>query len=348
MKKTIFIGSTLMATCFLFYSFFILQQHNEMVFQKALNNYQQGLNNTGTKNKIIGENTKDYLSFIAATPSLSGTEVDGAFEFDENGNLVINKGMRYIFEYFFSSLGEQDLDSIRLALSSYAKSRLTSDDHQQVMALYDNYLKARAFNSEQNFSGQSASSTREGLEELKQHFYDLKQHRRSFLSSKEAEVFYAEEEAYDEFSINRMQINKDNSLSASEKQLAINTFEDNLPESQKDIRDAINQSENLDAILAGLRERNASVDEIYYARAQVLGDEKAQRLLEFENEQAHWNNRYQQYVNQQQVIIDSQGLSNGDKQEQITHLLEQNFSEREVKEINRMQRVQLAKEVSAS
>ena len=286
------------------------------------------------------------MNFIEAPPSLQGTDVDGQFEFDQDGNLIISQGIRYIFEYFFTSLGEQDLESIKQAVSSYAKSKLTDEEHQRIMELYDNYMKARAYNSENNFNGQAASTSTEGLESLQQHFYDLKQHRRNFLSAEEAEMFYAEEEAYDEFSINRMLISKDTSLSESEKQLAINTLEESLPESQRLIRHAINQSKKLDNTLLELRANNASDDEIYYARAQILGDEKAQRLRKYESQQALWNQRYQEQLDQQLVIMNSEGLSHEDKQQQITQMLQQNFSEKEIKEINRMQRVQRAKDAS--
>lgn len=341
MKQTFFIGSILLAVSALFYSFHMLQQHNITSYQQPVSNDLKPFDKTTDQKKA--KQKINYQSFIEATPSLKGTSVDGEFQFDKDGNLIITKEVRYIFEYFFSSLGEQNPDNIRQALSNYAQTQLTGAEQDKVMDLYDNYLKARAMDSEQSFSGQPAGTDKEGLKVLQQHQAELKQHRRQFLSNEYAELFYAEEEAYDEYSINRLLITQNSSLSVSEKQLALDTLEENLPESQKDIRNAINQSKELDKTLAQLRDKEASEDEIYHARTQTLGHDKAERLRQYEAEMARWNSRYKQHLNQQRYIIESEGLSDTDKKMQIEQRLKQNFSIKEIKEIKRMEAVELAK-----
>lgn len=320
-----------------------------VLYQSVLSNiiFQPPELNIDITNGIVpAENRKNtlnlpyasYQEFINNTPSLADTHVDGTFEFDDQGKLVLTKEIRNIFEYFYSALGEQSLIDIRTALAQYSQGLLSNDEYHYVMALYDNYLKARRFDAPAD-TEEPSGDTLEGLVQLQDHLSNLKSQRRQYLSAQQADVFFSDQEAYDDFSINRLIILKNDNLSDTEKKNAISILEYELPQDQLALRQSINDSKNLDIQVAELREKSASEEEIFQARSQVMGSEKAERLRQYEEQQQLWFSRLQQFETDKNQINNNDSLSAQDKEQQKSNLLQQNFNSQEIREIERIANV---------
>ncbi|MCG8609777.1 MAG: hypothetical protein MI864_04500, partial [Pseudomonadales bacterium] len=72
--------------------------------------------------------------------SLTGSSIKGQLAMDSNGELIVDQNVRFVFEYFLSTLGEQSLESIREEVISLATLELSATARTQLMALYDRFI----------------------------------------------------------------------------------------------------------------------------------------------------------------------------------------------------------------
>src|SRR5690625_4485414 len=75
--------------------------------------------------------------------SLQGTKVDGHVAADANGNLVISVGIREMFDYYLSTLGEENLASVKARIALYLEQRLPQKAALQAWDLLNRYLHYR-------------------------------------------------------------------------------------------------------------------------------------------------------------------------------------------------------------
>ena len=67
--------------------------------------------------------------------SFNGTQVDGVFQLDEQGNLRITRDIVQIFDYFLSAIGEEPLSRSIERLQAYIRSQLSGSAQAQAQAL---------------------------------------------------------------------------------------------------------------------------------------------------------------------------------------------------------------------
>jgi hypothetical protein len=83
-------------------------------------------------------------SFVTGTEglpnSLQGTEVDGELEVDANGHLKITNGVRHVFDYFLSAIGEEPLETILARIRAYIRHKLPNMAAGEAEQLLDNYI----------------------------------------------------------------------------------------------------------------------------------------------------------------------------------------------------------------
>src|SRR5690554_7854100 len=73
-------------------------------------------------------------------PSLAGTDIDGALQADENGQLIVNLEVRDFFDYFLSTVGEVSPETAIGQIQQMARQHLPESAAQQALALLDQYL----------------------------------------------------------------------------------------------------------------------------------------------------------------------------------------------------------------
>jgi hypothetical protein len=88
--------------------------------------------------------THGYVPARARTTSLAGTDIDGTFTIGDDGRFVPDRQTLRLFNYFLSTEGERDAADIRDDVQQVARTRLSPDDADRALALYDRYLAYRA------------------------------------------------------------------------------------------------------------------------------------------------------------------------------------------------------------
>ena len=92
-------------------------------------------NNVGTLSK---QDASQFTTGLEKLPrSLQGTEVDGEIIIDENKQLVVTEGLRRLFDYFLSALGEEEEAVIYARVESYIRSHTPEPAASQAVTIFD-------------------------------------------------------------------------------------------------------------------------------------------------------------------------------------------------------------------
>lgn len=135
---------------------------------------------------------------------------------------------------------------------------------------------------------------------------------RARIFSNEAHVaFFADEETYNQFTLERLAIRQDGKLSAEEKAAAIDRLRASLPEDQQESVLPQLQSE-LQQQTAALQAAGASPEAIRQMRQQLVGAEATTRLEQLDRQRSAWKGRLDDYFAEKSRIEGNTGLSEAD------------------------------------
>ncbi|MFI8610882.1 lipase secretion chaperone [Pseudomonas sp. NPDC077649] len=256
--------------------------------------------------------------------SFVGTEVDGRFRVDAAGNLIVSEDIRRIFDYFLASLGEENLDASVARLRGYIDGQLQEPARARAQALLDQYLayKRELVLLERDLP-QLAS-----LDAMRQREAAVQALRARLFDSESHQAFFAREEGYNRFTLERLAIRQDAGLSDEEKGLAVDRLRASLPEELQDMVLPQLQQE-LRQHTARLQAEGASAAQIRQLRQQLVGAEATARLEALDSQRQGWQKRLDEYLAAKAHIQANEGLSSGDKRAAIEALAAERFDERE-------------------
>ncbi len=279
-----------------------------------------------------------------ATPnSFTGTQVDGIFRVDANGDLLISEDIRRIFDYFLSSVGEESLARSLERLRAYIAGQLEQPAEAQALTLLDQYLtyKRELVLLERNLP-QLAN-----LEALRHREQTVQALRARLFSDDVRQAFFAREEAYNRFTLERLAIQQDASLDAAGKAAAVDRLRESLPEElqanvlpqlQADLRNRTSE----------LRAQGASAEQIRQLRLQLVGADATQRLEELDRKRDAWKQRVRAYSEAKAEIEANPGLSASDREAAIRQLAEDSFDEHERLRLDAAEQLAVTKEANGA
>lgn len=274
----------------------------------------------------------------ALVSSLKGIYFDRDLAVDEQGNLRISSDIKDVFDFFFSAIEEEELDVVLARIEEYLNYKLEDPALTQALKALADYVdyKAAVYDLEAAFSekiasfsatGQQVSLGGEYLSLVKERSELVKQLRQEHLSVELHEAFYSEREQYDDYMLQKLQINADPALSPSQKQASLKILDSQMPRAFIESRQSANP-------VALLREATQSASEsdpeaLYVQRVSTVGEPVAQRLSELDAERAKWTSRYNDYSVKRDAIIGNTGLDKESQLNEINVLRQQLFSETE-------------------
>lgn len=283
----------------------------------------------------------EFLTGLEELPaSLRGTSVDGELSVDAKGNLKITLGVRQLFDYFFSAVGEESREVVLARITAYIKSRLS--DHpaalqqalsllQQYVSLLDAMATPPAYLADQAKDG--------GIEGLRARMTWVQQTRRQFLDPVTVEAFFSDEEAYDLYSLERMAVMQDKSLGATDKANRLAALETALPAAVRENVQAVSKYQELTALTEDWQSRKGSPAELRAIREKVVGAEAADRLESLDKERAVWQGRVDSYLEQRSRIMVNPGLSEQDRQQAVISLRKSLFSGAELIRVETLEKM---------
>ena len=256
--------------------------------------------------------------------SQQDTQINCQMRVDRSGRLSVNEQTRDCFEYFITQYGEKSLDQIKADFKAYIGQSYKEPALSQILDLWNRYMDYR----ERLGSLQAPNLSQDEPQYYRAIFNSTQNLRKQFFSNYEIEGLFGTENTYHVYTLNRMDVVNDKSLSENEKAKKLKALFDELPEDWKENLEQINKLEDLRKLTADIKARGGSTAEIHDMRTNLVGPEATQRLEALDTQRANWKSSVNTYLNQRDGILNS-SMSDGAKQQAIQQLRSQHFSSKE-------------------
>jgi len=303
-------------------------------------------------NKASSEHeiTKQVLGFeskFGGLPdSLTGTVMVNALQVDENGHLIITSNIKDLFDYFLSTIAEEDLDLILLRVDEYLNYYLQEpalSESKTILAQYIE-LKSALMALEQDMEGDFtliSSQDKLGgayLEFLRNQLNQRNALREQYLDSAVYAAFYAEEERYDDYTYSRLLISSDTSLTEGDRLQKITELQSTLPEDVVQSMRKTQITDELKARTEQVLENGGDHQQVRELRREMFGDDAVQRFDELDQRRALWKARINDYLTQRAHILSNQGLAKEALGTQVDTLRSAMFDEQEQIRVRSLER----------
>jgi lipase chaperone LimK len=259
--------------------------------------------------------------FAMDSSSLRGTEVDGEVSFDANGNVLLDPGLRRLFDYHLSLIGERDPAQIRRLLEDYLLGRHRRKQVDSVLGYFDRYV---------GYLQRLAESKIGESIDPQDRLAKATALRRQMLGDEMASAFFSEEEALAALTLERMAIAADRALTAEQKSqrlAALDRSEGYTARAEADTaRVVADENRRLDRAHATAHQRAVE-------REAMWGKEAAGRLARLDEQRAQWDARIEQYLFARSRIDADRSLSPAARAQALAALRAQRFDAAEQRRI---------------
>lgn len=260
--------------------------------------------------------------------SLKFTQVDGQLEVDNEDNLIISAQVKNVFDYFLMTLGEENLDEILIRINAHLAKELQEPALSQAQSILAQYLDYKNNMVTLNESYSDEASFLGGEFEMLQRQLDMQTRlRRETMEPDVVEAFFKFDEVYDQWSLERLKVGADDSLSFDERKQRLSQMEQDLPEEMRVLQEGKFQPQ----VFRQLQNAQifSSEEEKYSFYQQEFGDDAAQRLQLLDSRRQQWQARLDDYFEQKGAILSVEGLDQADKESAVRELINASFSDNE-------------------
>ncbi|MEH6563750.1 MAG: lipase secretion chaperone [Halopseudomonas sp.] len=266
----------------------------------------------------------DAIASQAQPASLRGTDVDGDLQVDTQGNLLISDQLRHLFDYYLSATGEQTTEQAQRRVHEYLANQLEEPAREQALTIFEqylNYLQAVA-ELEQDFPVldelDALWAREDAVQRLRASLFDPAVHQ----------AFFASEEVYNRFTLERLAINRNTDLDAGQRAAEVEALRENLPEQLQQLL-VPQLHQDLRRQTQALAEQGGSAEDIRALRLTLVGPEATARLAALDQQRAEWQQRVDAFNREREGILQQAGLAEQDKQQAIQALLQSSFASNE-------------------
>ncbi|UXI69342.1 lipase secretion chaperone [Tahibacter amnicola] len=245
--------------------------------------------------------------------SMRGTQVDGVVTLDAAGRLVIDRGLRRLFDYFLARTGERTPAQIRGDLVAWLQQQpgLSSSVRAAVAALFDRYVGMQQ-------AGLALPSTGDEAANLAA----VKALRRAWFDEPTVRAWFGEEEAYADATLLRL-AQRRHGVAGDERTFA---GWDEAERAATDFHLAVSQSQML-------KSRNVDPEQRHKERTELWGAVAADRLAVLDRQQLAWQSRLAAYATARDHLLARHDLADAQRQVQLDSLLARSFSEPEQRRV---------------
>lgn len=256
--------------------------------------------------------------------SFSGTQVDGVFRVDASGQLIVSEDIRRIFDYFLAAVGEEPLRTSIERLQAYIARQLQAPAREQALTLLTQYLD---YKREVRLVERDLPQLAD-LDALRQREAAVQALRARIFASEVHQAFFAREEAYNDFTLQRLAIQQDSRLDSAGKAAAVDRLRENLPQELQ--ASVLPQLQNqLREQTTKLQAEGASPAQVRQLRQQLVGAAATERLEALDRKRQAWRQRLERYRAAKAAIDANPGLSASDRAAAAAQLAEEHFDQRE-------------------
>lgn len=249
--------------------------------------------------------------------------------FDEHGALIIDEQIKYLIEFFLLAKDSEGQEQAIERLNEYLEMTLQSPAKEQALVISEQYLAYKENLLTRQFSDNTKLSDEANLSEINLALEARKKVRRQYLGEANSQAIFGYAENYDDFSFQRLEINANTDLSAAEKDRLIAQEEQKLPKELAEKMRYKRESKNLQQKISELKKNQGNQAEIFELRKDFYGVKVADRLEYLEDQSPLWQQRMNDYFQEQLTIQSNHSLTDKQKQQKIKALKNQSFTYKE-------------------
>ena len=251
--------------------------------------------------------------------SQQDTQINCQLRLDAAQHLIVNEQTKQCFEYFISQYGEKQLARIEQDFSAYIQAAYPSPGREQILDLWQRYLKYR-----NQLAHLNKPVGEENAAYFAKIFNDTQQLRERFFNALEVTGLFGSEDIYHNYSLSRLKVLEDKTLSEQDKARQLSQLFQDLPQDWQDNLKTLSQLEDLRRLSSDLKARGGSAAELKQLRLNLVGAEATTRLEQLDQERQAWKNDVNHYLAARDQILQS-ASSDQVKQQNIHQLKQQYF-----------------------
>lgn len=260
--------------------------------------------------------------------SLQGTDVDGELEVDASGHLKITNGLRHVFDYFLSAMGEEPLESILARVRAYIRHKLPPVAATEAEHIFEAYISYKR-GLDTIHQAQNTANGSIDIEAVRRQMQQVQALRTQYLSPAVITAFFGDEDAYDHYTLVRIELMQNKNISAAQRAQQLSALEQQLPAATQAAMKTINQYQNLEAMQADWKKRGGTAAELRQIRENLVGAEATDRLEALDVERAGWDQRMNTWYGERASILANKNMSEEDRQRQLDSLRKSRFNNSE-------------------
>lgn len=293
-----------------------------------------------------------YPSRYGALPdSLQGTVMQTALAVDEHGQLRISNDIQQVFDYFLSAINDEEIDVIVGRIHEYLEYYLQApalDEAKQILLSYIDLKQAlfeyelaqseavkmmaiRLQQGEKPESGQHLTMLREQLDARNRL-------RAEWLNADVHQAFYAEQEQYDDYTLQRLEIQSNTALTDHQKARQLEILDHQAP---ADIIASRKEAMIIDEFRARrdeIKQTGGNEEELRALQVEMFGEAAGERFELLAQQRKDWQQRLQDYHQKREDILNAGGISEAQQRAQVEQLRSQSFSPTEQLRVRIMER----------
>ncbi len=321
---------------------------NGGVFTKTGHSTQSSANERVLRFRTLKE--YEAVSKYGRLPnSLTGVNVNWNIAANTNGKLILSTDLAALFEFFLSTHTEEGLATSLGRIEEYLRGLLPDAAATEALDILRAYLAYKQGLTrfeppkERIFTGNQNADLISTVADVKAAMNQRMAARRQYLGSEVAEVFFKADEAYDAYTIKRLEADTNTSLSAAERESLIAQAEQLLPEEKRARVQQERKEAELNTRIEALRAQGGNEEAIRQLRTEQYGAQEANRLAVVDQDQAAWMQRLQNYRDTKDGVLRQTALSSDAKALAIDQLEQSRFNPDELREVKVLESIRTQK-----
>ncbi len=260
--------------------------------------------------------------------SLEGTAIDGQLRADDQGRLILDLGVKDLFDYFLNTVGEVPAEEAIDQIRDLAESHLPETAAGEAITLLDQYLeyKQRAVTlKSQPLDAEESQSPEQQIRLLEQGLVDMKRIRRETMAGDAVQAFFSDQEAYGDYTLERFRVRQRNDLSPEERQQRVRLAREELPAKLRETDQQLHdRSEQQQAVMQVMNEAGSPEEAASQLRAMDVPEERVNEVVSRMSDQQRFDGQYESYKRERDELLAS-GYSEADRDRELDALRESHF-----------------------
>lgn len=285
----------------------------------------------------------DFFTGLESLPnSLRNIEVDGHLRAGADGNLILDADVRRVFDFFLNAVGEEPVEQILARLNAYIASVLPAHAAAQAHQVLNEYLDLRnamseaerdasfnldIFSAEQQLSSALLSERKQVIRELRSHH----------LSPAVDQAFFSDEDEFDDFTIAKLAVIEDTSLSPVQQSERIATLEAGLSLALQEQIASVSRYQTLSRLVDEWDAMQGDASSLRQIRENLVGSAAADRLEQLDQRRSVWRARVDSWLAERDAILADDRLSLQDRQTEVERLRLQRFDATQLKRLESLE-----------